>query len=118
MAFDESCFAIRLRTVCATNLQTTAYEKCISLMSRSPWNRADSRKRDVSVHSKRYGVHELGGVGYECEEGDTKKLFRYARSFEDDIHDIHENLCRWATNAVQGNVGENGRKMEEKTHQR
>lgn len=47
---------------------------------------------DIAVEGKRHGVHELGGVGNQGEEGHTQEFLVYPRTLQDDIDNVDEEF--------------------------
>lgn len=52
----------------------------------------NARERNVPVKREGHGVHKLRRVGDEREDGDPEELFVDARSLEDDIDHVDEDL--------------------------
>jgi hypothetical protein len=52
----------------------------------------DLPERDVAVQSEGEGVHKLGRVRDECEQGDPKELFVDTRPLKNDIDHVDQNL--------------------------
>lgn len=50
------------------------------------------RESDVAIERERDGIHELGRVWHEREEGDSEELFRNSRPFEDDIDNVDKDF--------------------------
>ena len=49
---------------------------------------------DVSMQSERNSVHELRGVRYEGEQGDSEELFINSRPFEYNVNHTNEQFCK------------------------
>ncbi len=60
-------------------------------------------KGDVAVDGERHGVHELGRVRDQSEEGNTQELFVNSRTVQNNVDDIDENL---GNDGVKHSAGE------------
>jgi hypothetical protein len=49
---------------------------------------------NIAIHSKRHGIHELCCVRDQRKQGNAKELFINARTIEDDVDDINQELCK------------------------
>jgi len=54
-------------------------------------------ERNVPVHGKRHGIHELGSVRNEGEKGQSEEFLIDGNPFENNIDDIDQNFCPSAT---------------------
>ena len=54
-------------------------------------------ERNVPVHGKRHGIHELGSVRNEGEKGQSEEFLIDGNPFENNIDDIDQNFCSSAT---------------------